>query len=158
MTTTNPTTNPAYVIAYQSARGGKFHSNVRCASGTAYAAHPFAVSATVASSNYCRRCGPAFADLAADPDAVDCDTVHAYAQRLATAQVMADRWDTVCRVVGPDRTTTEALAFVVERTIDALLITGADDEWSGRRNDLRRVKFDATRRWVENARNVLQFG
>ncbi len=39
-----------------------------------------------------------------------------------------------------------------------MLIVGADDNWSGRGNDLRRVKFDATRRWVDTARNLLQFG
>lgn len=42
----------------------------------------------------------------------------------------------------------EALRLTAIDGMDDLLFQGADDTWSGRGNDLRRVRHDALRRWV----------
>lgn len=41
-----------------------------------------------------------------------------------------------------------ARRVVADGTLNALLSSGADDTWSGRGNDARRVVFDARREWV----------
>jgi cobalamin biosynthesis Mg chelatase CobN len=49
----------------------------------------------------------------------------------------------------------DALRKVVEYETERLLTCGADDTWSGRGNDLKRVEFDAKRNWLSHARLLL---
>lgn len=42
----------------------------------------------------------------------------------------------------------EAIRLSAADAISTLVHTGPDDTWSGRGNDLRRVRHDALRRWV----------
>lgn len=48
----------------------------------------------------------------------------------------------------PEATQEDARKSVAETAAEQLLDVGADDTWSGRNNDLRRVVFDAKRDWV----------
>lgn len=47
-----------------------------------------------------------------------------------------------------DLTEDESRVKIAEYTRDSLLMSGADDTWSGRSNDLKRAVFDAKRKWV----------
>lgn len=41
-----------------------------------------------------------------------------------------------------------AMAIVCEALLEELLTNGADDTWSGRGNDVRRIRHDARRAWL----------
>ena len=41
-----------------------------------------------------------------------------------------------------------AMAEMIQRQTRRMLMTGADDNWSGRGNDTRRAAFDAVRGWL----------
>lgn len=76
--------------------------------------------------------------------------------RAAETEVVTGRWQIVKMLV-EDREfePVEALRVVVHETTRDIVGRGADDSWSGRTNDLKRVRFDALRRWVQNTEFLL---
>lgn len=77
------------------------------------------------------------------------DDLFARLEVLARAEVIRDQEAMAAYLaeqlgLGP----AEALALVAAEAVRQVVITGADDSWSGRGNDLRRVRHDALRRWV----------
>jgi hypothetical protein len=44
----------------------------------------------------------------------------------------------------------EYRAYVLQRTFAKILANGADDAWSGRKNDARRVAFDGVRKMIND--------
>lgn len=77
-------------------------------------------------------------------------------QHAAEAEVCTGRWQIVKMLI-EDRgfEPVEALRMVIDQTIKDIIGQGADDNWSGRGNDLMRVRFDALRRWVQEAGYLL---
>lgn len=77
-------------------------------------------------------------------------------QHAAKAEVSTGQWQIVNMLI-EDRghSPVEALRMVVDETTKDIVGCGADDGWSGRGNDLKRVRFDARRRWVQDAGYML---
>jgi hypothetical protein len=77
-------------------------------------------------------------------------------QRLAEAEIEADLWDRV--QVRLDEypaefpTVNAAIESVYEQGLTEIMEVGAGDTYSGRGNDLRRVRFDAERSWLSRRR------
>jgi hypothetical protein len=85
------------------------------------------------------------------------DTDHAlHALHLAAeAEVTTRQWQHVDMVIDSGRTPVEALRLVVKDTTSQIIGRGADDTWSGRSNDLKRVRFDALRIWIDRTSHLL---
>ena len=97
-------------------------------------------------------------DFAAVAAATSVDGALSAVYQAAETEVAAAQWATVKMLVDGGRTPVDALRLVVEETTRQIVDQGADDNWSGRRNDLRRVRFDALRRWVQTASYMLPQG
>lgn len=76
--------------------------------------------------------------------------------RAAEDEVHRTQWQHVKNLTEAGTTPTEALAVVVQTTTRQIIVTGADDTWSGRGNDYKRVRFDALRQWVEATSYLLE--
>ncbi len=81
------------------------------------------------------------------------DDLHDRVQAIARAEVVRDLERHAANVAGghtlaPAGSPVEALQLVARGALRQLVQQGADDTWSGRANDLRRVRHDALRRWV----------
>lgn len=93
------------------------------------------------------------ASLASDPEKVTAYAVNDYAIVLAGAEGAYSVWARIEAAANyhlrNDRVLTEAILADISAE---LLLTGADDSWSGRGNDVRRARFDGVRDAVRNVR------
>lgn len=92
------------------------------------------------------------------------ESIMSQVQTFASHKVHADLWSTVNSLAEfameehqVDRYA-RAVQLVVDQNVRDILSQGADDGWSGHGNDLRRVEFEAKRRWTTDARDMIEFG
>jgi hypothetical protein len=86
---------------------------------------------------------------------VTSETVWHAVQRMAEDEVRIERWENVANIVSAGYQPVDALVLAVRQTHD-LVLNGADDTASGRSGDLRRVRFDALRGWLNQQLMHLQ--
>lgn len=86
----------------------------------------------------------------------DSDRLLALTYRVAEAEVADRQWRMVSAVAERDGSNyVAALRIVLDQSVQDILLIGADDDWSGRANELRRVKFNALRAWTVAGRRFL---
>jgi hypothetical protein len=88
-------------------------------------------------------------------DLANAETMWSALTEMVASEVAGLQWVRVGNVISAGHVPHKALALVLESAIDTIL-RGADDQWSGRGNDLRRVKHDALCQWADGARLLLQ--
>ncbi len=94
-------------------------------------------------------------DLAADPTSDLEALLSAVHDVWATTALAKARWEIVQCLRGftaEDPETKRARDKALQTLFLAILTRGADDTWSGRKNDARRVAFDAVRQEINDLR------
>lgn len=77
-------------------------------------------------------------------------------QNAAAEEATLELWLRVGAFVERGEPIALAMQYVVDSTLDEVLANGADDKWSGRANDIQRIRFDARRQWVQRQRRVAE--
>lgn len=85
----------------------------------------------------------------------DADDAMRHVQNAAETEVATRQWTHVAMIIDGGQSPVDALRLVVDETTRQIVGQGADDTRSGRANDLRRTRFDALRRWVQDASCLL---
>lgn len=78
------------------------------------------------------------------------DRLADFVNDLARAETLASLWRQVDGISKRDEySAQDAVGIVARQTIRSMIISGADDTWSGRTNDCKRAAFEGQRKFLD---------